>query len=172
MREIKFPLEGKQQIGEWVYGSLVHSRISSLLFILKSGKALLKLSILCTSNLKQSASSPELYAGVFNSLCGDKECDEIYEGDKIAVTYANQGMSNSHEHTITGVVKFKNGSFVVEWDFPKKGKYKYQTLNSVKTLGDCGVVIKIIGNIPRQPRVAGGGRMRQLGEQWIKEVDT
>ncbi len=89
----------------------------------------------------------ELYTGVFNSLCGDKECDEIYEGDKIAVTYANQGMSNSHEHTITGVVKFKNGSFVVEWDFPKKGKYKYQTLNSVKTLGDCEVTIKLIGNI-------------------------
>ena len=88
-----------------------------------------------------------LYAGVFNSLCGDKEYDEIYEGDKISVTYATQGMSNSHEHTITGVVAFKNGSFVVEWDFPKKGKYRYQTLNSIKRLGDCEVVIKIIGNI-------------------------
>ena len=97
-----------------------------------------------------------LYAGVFNSLCGDKEYDEIYEGDKISVTYATQGMSNSHEHTITGVVAFKNGSFVVEWDFPNKGKYRYQTLNSIKRLGDCGVVIKIIGNIHDNPEFIQG----------------
>lgn len=151
--------KGKDIIGNWYSGNM-----SVLEKDLNMGAGIIR----AGSYISNSCGSPfayqirpetvgqftGLYAGVFNSLCGDKEYDEIYEGDKISVTYATQGMSNSHEHTITGVVKFKNGSFVVEWDFPnkgkyrdQKGKYRYQTLNSVKRLGDCEVVIKIIGNI-------------------------
>ena len=145
MREIKF--KGKTANGQWFYGSLVYSDNIEPAIYFEVGKGSIKTFDFVYVKPETVGQFTGLYAGVFNDLCGDKEYDKIYEGDKISVTYATQGMSNSHEHTITGVVAFKDGSFVVEWDFPKKGKYKYQTLNSIKRLGDCGVVIKIIGNI-------------------------
>ena len=151
MREIKS--KGQTANCEWVYGSLVHSKNIQPAIYFEVGKGSVKTFDFVYVKPETVGQFTGLYTGFFNSLCGDKECDEIYEGDKIAVTYANQGMSNSHEHTITGVVKFKNGSFVVEWDFPKKGKYKYQTLNSIKRLGDWGVIIKIIGNIHDKPEL-------------------
>ncbi len=150
MREIKF--RGKTANGEWAYGSLVYSDNIQPAIYFEVGKGSVKTFDFVYVKPETVGQFTGLYAGVFNALV-DGGDDEIYEGDKIAVTYANQGMSNSHEHTITGVVKFKNGSFVVEWDFPKKGKYKYQTLNSVKTLGDRGVTIKLIGTIHDNPEL-------------------
>ena len=149
MREIIF--RGKTANGEWVYGSLAYSDNIEPAIYFEFGKGSIKTFDFVYVKPETVGQFTGLYAGFFNSLCGDKEYDEIYEGDKISVTYATQGMSNSHEHTITGVVAFKDGSFVVKWDFPKKGKYKHQTLNSIKRLGDWGVVIKIIGNIHDNP---------------------